>query len=152
MMGFILGLAAGFLFGRFFTPDDYFANWYAFTANFWAHVGSGVVALCLVAAGLAYFDAVPTQAALAMEGAGFSIGFQAVQWWQGGTLWDSISDAAVMSYGWVTICFSFKVGPDNLPALQSWWPLVAGASVAMGHWALGVRLRARQAVKEGRDI
>lgn len=151
MIGAILGLTAGVLFGRFFTPDDYFGNWYGFTANFWAHVGSAAVALCLVTAGLAYFDAVPTQAALAMEGAGFSIGFQAVQWWQGGTLRDSISDAIVMSYGWVPPCFAFKVGPSNLPSLQAWWPLVAVAIFVMGHWALGVRLRVRQARQLGRN-
>ena len=152
MLGAIIGLIAGALFGRFFTPDDYYGDWYGYTANFWAHVGSMIAGLLVITAVTAYFDAVPTQMALALQGAGFSFGFQAVQLLQGGTVADSISDALVMSYGWVPICFLFKVGADNLPKLQSWPTAVLVVAFVALHWALGARLRVRQAHKEGLDI
>ena len=151
MFGGVLGIVAGFVLGPYFRPDDYFANWYGWVANFGAHVALMLIGLGGTLVVLAYFDAVPMQWDLAIQGIGFSVGFQAVQWWQGGTLVDSLDDAFVMAFAWAAPCMLFKVGADNLPKLQSLSALALTLAVVTAHGLGGVWLRVRQARQLERD-
>lgn len=151
MIGAVAGLVAGVLLRDAFKPDDFYADWYGWITNFGSHIFLMIAGLCVTVSALAYYDAVPLQMDLAIQGVAFSVAFQTVQRWQGGTVFDSIDDAFVMGGSWAAPCFLFKVGPDNLPKLQSWAAMTAVISVVIVYGLYGVGLRVWQE-KRGRKL